>query len=157
MILRSGEAVAEYEQQAAELVALRLGESGEDLVLGFPLGMGGTVEPALAGGREGDDVPAPGAGELLVRVQASSVNPVDNAIAAGMLSGMGVVHEFPVTLGRDYAGVVEQVGAVGVEDQATLGVHRVHSEVLHSDALDTHPPGHPQSFEDPPWSGAAAD
>ena len=58
-----------------------------------------------------DDVPepAPGDGEVLVRVRASSANPVDNAIAAGMLSGM-LEHEFPVTLGRDYAGVVEQVG-----------------------------------------------
>jgi NADPH:quinone reductase len=53
--------------------------------------------------------PAPGAGELVVRVQASSANPVDNAIAAGMLKGM-VEHEFPVILGRDYAGVVEQAG-----------------------------------------------
>jgi NADPH:quinone reductase-like Zn-dependent oxidoreductase len=48
--------------------------------------------------------------EVLVRVHASSVNPVDNAIAAGMLKGMAD-HDFPVTLGRDYAGVVEQVGA----------------------------------------------
>jgi NADPH:quinone reductase len=54
--------------------------------------------------------PAPGDGELLVRVHASSVNPVDNAIAAGMLNGMAE-HEFPVTLGRDYAGVVEQIGS----------------------------------------------
>jgi NADPH2:quinone reductase len=53
--------------------------------------------------------PVPGDGELLVRVQASSANPVDNAIAAGMLAGM-VEHEFPVTLGRDFAGVVEQAG-----------------------------------------------
>ena len=39
-----------------------------------------------------DDVPAPtpGPGEVLVRVQASSVNPVDNSIAAGMLANMGV-------------------------------------------------------------------
>ena len=44
-----------------------------------------------------------------MRVRASSVNPVDGAIAAGMMSGM-VEHEFPVVLGRDYAGVVEQVG-----------------------------------------------
>src|SRR5215218_368952 len=59
-----------------------------------------------------DDVPAPtpGPGEVLVRVQASSVNPVDNSIAAGMLANMGVEYEYPVTLGRDYAGVVEQVG-----------------------------------------------
>ena len=58
-----------------------------------------------------DDVPepAPGAGEVLVRVQASSANPVDNAIVAGVLKEM-VPHEFPVTLGRDFAGVVEQVG-----------------------------------------------
>jgi NADPH:quinone reductase-like Zn-dependent oxidoreductase len=53
--------------------------------------------------------PSPGPGEVLVRIQASSANPVDNAIAAGMLSGM-VEHEFPVTLGRDYAGVVEALG-----------------------------------------------
>jgi NADPH2:quinone reductase len=59
-----------------------------------------------------DDLPTPTPGprEVLVRVQASSVNPVDDAIAAGMLNGM-VDHEFPVTLGRDYAGVVERVGA----------------------------------------------
>jgi NADPH:quinone reductase-like Zn-dependent oxidoreductase len=59
-----------------------------------------------------DDLPAPTPGprEVLVRVQASSVNPVDNSIAAGMLASMGVEYEYPVTLGRDYAGVVEQVG-----------------------------------------------
>ncbi len=59
-----------------------------------------------------EDLPAPepGDGELLVRVQASSANPVDNAIAAGMLKGMAE-YEFPVVLGRDYAGVVEQAGA----------------------------------------------
>jgi NADPH2:quinone reductase len=56
------------------------------------------------------DEPAPGDGEVLVRVRASSANPVDNAIAAGMLNGM-VDHEFPVVLGRDYAGTVEAVGA----------------------------------------------
>jgi NADPH:quinone reductase len=59
-----------------------------------------------------DDVPAPtpGAHEVLVRVRASSVNPVDNAIAAGMLAEIAE-HIFPITLGRDYAGVFEQVGA----------------------------------------------
>ena len=58
-----------------------------------------------------DDLPAPAPspGDVLVRVHASSVNPVDNAIAAGMLSGM-VEHELPITLGRDYAGVVEHAG-----------------------------------------------
>jgi NADPH:quinone reductase-like Zn-dependent oxidoreductase len=65
------------------------------------------AQPALR-----DDLPAPAVAddEVLVRVHSSSVNPVDNAIAAGMLGGM-VEHTFPVILGRDYAGVVEQVGA----------------------------------------------
>jgi NADPH:quinone reductase len=59
-----------------------------------------------------DDLPAPTSGEneVLVRVRASSVNPVDAAIAGGLLEGM-VEHDFPVVLGRDYAGVVEQVGS----------------------------------------------
>jgi NADPH:quinone reductase-like Zn-dependent oxidoreductase len=59
-----------------------------------------------------DDLPdpAPADGEVLVRVHASSVNPVDAAIAGGMLRGM-VEHVFPVILGRDYAGVVEQAGS----------------------------------------------
>src|SRR5215217_6974310 len=59
-----------------------------------------------------DDLPAPtpAAHEVLVRVHYSSINPADNSIAAGMLKQMGVEYEFPVILGRDYAGVVEQVG-----------------------------------------------
>jgi NADPH:quinone reductase-like Zn-dependent oxidoreductase len=69
--------------------------------------------------RSRDDLDAPeaGSGQVLVRVRASSANPVDNAIAAGMLAQM-VEHDFPVTLGRDYAGVVEAVGE-GVGDYAT--------------------------------------
>ena len=55
--------------------------------------------------------PSPADNEVLVRVHASSVNPVDHAIAAGMLAGMGVQHDYPVILGREYAGVVEQAGA----------------------------------------------
>jgi len=60
-----------------------------------------------------DDLPAPtpAPSEVLVRVYASSANPADNSIAAGMLKQMGIEYEFPVILGRDYAGVVEQVGA----------------------------------------------
>jgi NADPH2:quinone reductase len=62
--------------------------------------------PAL---REDLPAPTPEGNELVVRVHASSVNGVDAAIAGGMLNGM-VDHDFPVVLGRDYAGVVEQVG-----------------------------------------------
>ena len=56
-----------------------------------------------------DEARPPGAGEVLVRVQASSVNALDGGIAAGMLKEM-LPHEYPITLGRDFAGVVEQVG-----------------------------------------------
>src|SRR5215212_2338658 len=64
--------------------------------------------PAL---REDLPAPTPAPNQVLVRVHASSANPADNAIAAGMLKQMGLEYEFPVTLGRDYSGVVEQVGA----------------------------------------------
>lgn len=39
-------------------------------------------------------------------MHASSVNPADGGIAAGMLRDM-IEHVFPITLGRDFAGVVE--------------------------------------------------
>jgi NADPH:quinone reductase-like Zn-dependent oxidoreductase len=59
-----------------------------------------------------DDIPEPrlADNEVLVRVHASSVNPVDVFIAAGALKEMAE-HEFPVTLGRDFAGVVEEAGS----------------------------------------------
>jgi NADPH:quinone reductase len=59
-----------------------------------------------------DDVEEPRVAddELLVRVRASAVNPVDAFIAAGGMKEMAA-YEFPVTLGRDYAGVVEEVGS----------------------------------------------
>jgi NADPH2:quinone reductase len=63
--------------------------------------------PAL---REDLPAPSPADNELLVRVHASSVNPVDNSIAAGLLAQMGVEYDYPVILGRDYAGVVERAG-----------------------------------------------
>jgi NADPH2:quinone reductase len=64
---------------------------------------------APAGLRDHLPTPQPADTDLLVRVQASSVNPVDGAVASGALREM-MEHEFPVVLGRDYAGVVEEVG-----------------------------------------------
>jgi NADPH:quinone reductase-like Zn-dependent oxidoreductase len=54
-------------------------------------------------------VPEPGPGEVLVRVNRSSLNGFDLAVASGMVKGM-MEHRFPVVLGRDYAGTVEAVG-----------------------------------------------
>jgi NADPH:quinone reductase-like Zn-dependent oxidoreductase len=53
--------------------------------------------------------PAPGPGEVLVRVAASSINGFDASVAAGRLLGM-MEHRFPVVLGKDFAGTVEAVG-----------------------------------------------
>jgi len=55
------------------------------------------------------DKPQPGPGEVLVRVAAVSVNPVDSAIAGGDARAW-LEYRFPVTIGRDLAGTVEEVG-----------------------------------------------
>lgn len=57
-----------------------------------------------------EDVPQPTAGndEVLVRVHAASVNPVDKMIAAGYLQGF---FSAPLTLGSDFAGEIVTVGA----------------------------------------------
>lgn len=57
------------------------------------------------------DLPTPeaGPGEVLVRVHAASVNGIDLSIASGRLRGM-LEYDFPVVLGKDFAGTVEAVG-----------------------------------------------
>ena len=58
-----------------------------------------------------EDFPDPvaGEGEVLVRVAASSVNPVDYKMRSGEAKAMFPV-EFPGVIGRDIAGVVRAVG-----------------------------------------------
>jgi NADPH:quinone reductase-like Zn-dependent oxidoreductase len=55
------------------------------------------------------DTPVVGPGEVLVDLQASGVNPFDWKLRAGHLSGFFKV-EFPVTPGREGAGVVSGLG-----------------------------------------------
>ncbi|MEP7738897.1 NADP-dependent oxidoreductase [Nocardioides sp. 31GB23] len=64
------------------------------------------------------DLPNPdvGAGEVLVDVEAASVNGFDLSVAAGYVFDM-LPHEFPVVLGRDFVGTVSAVGD-GVETMA---------------------------------------
>jgi alcohol dehydrogenase len=57
--------------------------------------------------------PEPGAGDLLVRVRAASVNPVDYKIRDGGVKVL-IPYSFPLVLGNDLAGDVEAVGP-GVE------------------------------------------
>jgi NADPH:quinone reductase-like Zn-dependent oxidoreductase len=58
------------------------------------------------------DVPVPQAGPngVLVRVYASSVNPVDWKLRKGLMSALWNLR-FPVIWGSDFSGVVEQVGS----------------------------------------------
>lgn len=53
--------------------------------------------------------PEAGEGEVLVRVKAAGVNPVDAAVARGMLKD-AIPGEFPLIPGWDVAGTVEEVG-----------------------------------------------
>ena len=52
--------------------------------------------------------PKPGAGEVLVRIKASGVNPLDTKIRAG--AAEHARQPLPAILGSDMAGVVEEVG-----------------------------------------------
>lgn len=79
--------------------------------------------------------PVPGPDEILVHIQTSSVNGFDLAVASGMIKGL-MEHQFPLVLGRDFAGVVEATGpavsrfAVG---DAVFGV--VLKQALHDGAF----------------------
>ncbi len=53
--------------------------------------------------------PAPGPGEVLVKIAASAINPLDTKIRAG--AAAHARHPFPAVLGIDMAGTVEAIGA----------------------------------------------
>lgn len=53
--------------------------------------------------------PIPGEGEILIRVQATSVNPFDIAVRNGYLSNY-LNHTLPLILGEDVSGIVEELG-----------------------------------------------
>jgi NADPH:quinone reductase-like Zn-dependent oxidoreductase len=57
------------------------------------------------------DVPSPTVteGTVLIRVKAAGLNAIDNGIAAGLMAAM-MPHDYPLILGRDAAGIVEEVG-----------------------------------------------
>lgn len=56
------------------------------------------------------DAPKPGPGQVLVRVHAATVNPLDLKLRRGDMAAVRPAH-FPVVPGLDAAGVVEAVGA----------------------------------------------
>ncbi|MFJ8046381.1 NADP-dependent oxidoreductase [Kitasatospora sp. NPDC096147] len=62
-------------------------------------------------------LPAPGPGEVLVRVEAAGIQPADTAIRSGW-APRGVTVEYPATPGNEFAGVVTRLGE-GVNGWAT--------------------------------------
>jgi NADPH:quinone reductase-like Zn-dependent oxidoreductase len=74
-------------------------------------------------------VPKPERDEILVRIIAASINPVDGKTREGKFPKVGD-DDLPVTLGRDLSGVVERTGSyvqdikVGTELFALLGYDR---------------------------------
>jgi NADPH:quinone reductase-like Zn-dependent oxidoreductase len=94
--------------------------------------------------------PAPGAGEVLVRVRAAGINPGEAAVREGL------VHDrwpatFPSGQGSDLAGVVEEVGAdvsgVAPGDEVIGYTHERASQaelvVVEAGHMTTKPPGVP--------------
>ncbi len=55
-------------------------------------------------------VPNVGADQVLVRIRAASLNPLDVKLHSGMMHGYFPL-PFPYTLGTDFAGTIEQAGA----------------------------------------------
>jgi len=53
--------------------------------------------------------PQPGEGEVLIRVHATSVNPIDWKVREGLMKDFWP-HKFPLILGWDLSGVVEELG-----------------------------------------------
>jgi NADPH:quinone reductase-like Zn-dependent oxidoreductase len=87
------------------------------------------------------EVPVPeiGARDVLVKISAASVNPIDYKISIGYLRG-GAGYKFPHVLGRDFCGVIEKVGyavkefapgdrVFGVADQARWGTQAEYASI----------------------------
>jgi NADPH:quinone reductase len=70
-------------------------------------------EPGAAPAHADIDPPQPEPGEARVKVTAASVNGFDVAVAAGYMAGF-FEHRYPLVLGREFTGVVDEIGD-GVE------------------------------------------
>lgn len=76
------------------------------------------------------DVPAPGPGEVLVKVETAGVNPLDFKLRDGSSGAVQGFTDFPLPLGRECYGVVDAVGVGGAMTPGTpvLGLPRSFTE-----------------------------
>jgi NADPH:quinone reductase-like Zn-dependent oxidoreductase len=98
------------------------------------------------------DIPQPGPGQVLIRVRAVAVNPIDLKIRSGRMDGIFPVR-FPVLPGWDVAGVVEAAGAGAGPERGdeVFGVASVGGYSEH--ALLDRPVPKPDRLS---WEGAAS-
>src|SRR5437868_2157214 len=88
---------------------------------------------------ENAPMPVPGPGEVLVRVRAASVNPIDWKMRRGLMQKVFPL-KFPRILGRDCAGEMEGGLVAGVTDPRTDGTHAEYA-VLPADQAAPVPEG----------------
>lgn len=84
------------------------------------------------------DVPEPGPGEVLVRVETAGVNPLDHKLRDGSSRAVQGYADFPLPLGRECYGVVEAAGAGSSFAPGTpvLGLPRSYTAVgTHADLV----------------------
>ena len=83
--------------------------------------------------------PVPAAGQVVVKVRAASVNPIDWKMRRGLMAKVFPI-EFPRILGRDCAGELEGSLVAGVSDPRTDGTHAEYA-LLPADQLAPVPEG----------------
>lgn len=69
-------------------------------------------------------IPSPGSGEVLIRIVASGINPVDVLLREGFAAGAHP--QFPVIMGVDLSGIIEAVGSgvTGFEPGDAVYAHK---------------------------------
>lgn len=96
--------------------------------------------------------PAPGEGEMLIKVHAASINPFDVAVRAGYMASY-FNHTLPLILGTDISGVVEELGpsadsySPGDAVYARAGVYRDGSYADYAVASIAEVAAKPQSLD----------
>src|SRR4051812_4938682 len=94
--------------------------------------------------------PKPGSGQVLVRIKAIGINPVETYIRAGRYGPK----QFPFTPGNDGAGIIEEVGPGAKEwtkgDRVYIAgsLSGTYAELALCDAKKVHPLPENISFED---------